>query len=184
MDFQDADSSMPAVIYEGYTFPNKYAVFGNAQLDDLNEDNAHAFVYIGSRNDIKNLMKEINNILKTHDYDSEEFIVVGLWDNPENDYIMLSTIICHHIDNPLEYINVPATIHQLTDSSTSDTDAWRAWGNLGNDYMYNSVSQEETKKVAQVLLQNISDNMINNFKQHVDDDFLKSLLPASRKLKL
>lgn len=57
-------------------------------------------------------------------------------------------------------------------------------GNLGNDYMYNSMSPETTEKVAKVLLNNVSNDMINNFRNYAEDDFLKSLLPQTKKLKI
>lgn len=189
MNFQDADNTMPEVIYEGYTFPQNYAVFGEININKLNEDNSRAVVYIGNRSKIQDLINKVTDKLQDYNYSDDSFIVVGLWDNNvekrTDDYLMLSTFISHNIDdNPLEYINIPNTIHQLTDDSTTDSDAWRAWGNLSNDYLYNIKSQEETKKIAYVLLNNVSENMLNNFRTHTEDDFLKNLIPSTRKLKL
>lgn len=186
MKFQESDNSMPAVIYEGYKCPTNYAVFGEANLHELNEDNSSATVYIGNRFDINILITEINNTLE--DFEEDGFIIIGLWDNniekSNDDYVMLATIISHNIDNPLEYIDISKKIHQLTDNSTSDSDAWRAWGNLCDDYSNNSISQAETEKVAKVLLENVSDKMLNNFKQYMEDDFLQKLVPSVKKLKI
>jgi hypothetical protein len=189
MNFQDADNSMPDVIYEGYKFPHNYVIFGDVNIYELNEDNSRAIVYIGNRSAIQSLISDIAERLKDYDYSNDNFIVVGLWDNHiekrDDDYIMLSTLFSHNINNnPLEYIKNPNTVHQLTDDSTSDSDAWRAWGNLSNDYLYNVKSQAETQKVATVLLSNVSQNMLNNFRTHTEDDFLKNLIPSARKLML
>ena len=186
MNFEDADNTMPELIFEGYKFPQHYMAFGEVNIHQLNEDNSRAVVYIGNRSEIQILINEVTDRL--NDYD-ESFIVIGLWDNHvkkrTDDYIMLSTFISHNIDdNPLEYIKIPNTIYQLTDDSTSDSDAWRAWGNLSNDYLYNIKSQEETQKIATVLLSNVSESMINNFRTHTEDDFLKNLIPSARKFKI
>jgi len=185
MDFQNADSTSPTFIYEGFKWPQHYAVYGEGNLHELGEDNSDALVYIGPRAEIEKFITTIDEQLQNYDAMPEELIVIGLWDNhiekTKNDYVMLATLVSRGMDNnPLEYLIVPSTIHQLTDSSSSDSDAWRAWGNLSQDYMSHKISAQETQKVASVLLHNVSGQLLNNFRAYAEDEFLRSLVPSTR----
>lgn len=181
MHFKEVEDDMPSLIYEGYKFPSKYAVFGKTDLNEVNEDNSNAIVYIGNHSEINNLINKIEEELEDFDHNENSFVVVGLWDSKlsknNEDYFMLATIISKGFDyNPLEYINVSKSIYQLNDNSSSDCSAWMAWRNLSNDYINNILSKEKTKKIANVLLNNISENEISKFEIYENDYFLKSLL--------
>lgn len=133
MQLQNKEKDMPEVIYEGYKFPDQYAVYGKTDITQLNENNSTATVYVGERSEIEKLLQKINNVLGYEAFDDsngESFVVVGLYDNfthkSDNDYIMLATIASHNV-NSFEFLDVPNNVYQLTDSSTSDSDAWRAW---------------------------------------------------------
>lgn len=181
MNFKELEDDMPSLIYEGYKFPSKHAVFGKTDLNELNEDNSNAIVYIGNRSEINNLINQIEEELEDFDHNEEGFVVVGLWydklSKNNEDYFMLATIISKDCDyNPLEYINVSKSIYQLNDNSSNDSSAWMAWSNLSNDYINNILSKEETIKIANVLINNISESEIFKFETYENDYFLKSLL--------
>lgn len=55
MKFKDSDNT-PGFLYEGYKFPQQYAVFGEADIYSFNKKNSHATVYVGLSSEIEKLI--------------------------------------------------------------------------------------------------------------------------------
>lgn len=185
MEFIEKDDYCPTSIQNGYLFPSKYQLFGNTNFDleDFNDLDSEARIFIGTSEQINSLLKKIDYYF-SNDADelSESSVVVGIWDNSVNhDLIMLGVFISDINDNPLDFISQDSKAHSLLDSSQSESDAWIAWDNLVSDFKDDTISKEEMEQYSNIFLQNISVDLLDNITKHSDDEIKKFII--SNKIK-